>query len=87
MQYEGVILNYAYNDMGNLYTNLGGYFKIPFIMAEVDNLYAKLRGYLAEVDIFLRNYNRSIIIGDDDQRWRPQFEWLDWAASGPKNAA
>jgi hypothetical protein len=27
--------------VGNLYTNLRGYFKLSFIMAEVGNLYAK----------------------------------------------
>ena len=29
----------------HLYTNLGGYFKLSFIMADVGNLYAKLGGY------------------------------------------
>jgi hypothetical protein len=31
--------------VGNLYTNLGGYFELSIIMAEMDNLYAKLEGY------------------------------------------
>ena len=30
---------------GNLDTNLGGYFELSFVMAEVGNLYAKLGGY------------------------------------------
>jgi hypothetical protein len=29
----------------NLYTNIGGYFELFFIMAEVGNLHAKLEGY------------------------------------------
>jgi hypothetical protein len=28
--------------MGNLHTNLGGYFELSFVMAEVGNLYAQL---------------------------------------------
>jgi len=31
--------------VSNLYTNLGGYFKLSFVTAEVGNLYAKLWGY------------------------------------------
>ena len=32
-------------DVGYLYTNLGGYFELSFVMAEVGNLDAKLEGY------------------------------------------
>ena len=32
--------------MGNLYTNIGGYFELSFVMAEVGNLHVKLGGYL-----------------------------------------
>jgi len=28
--------------VGNLYTNLGGYVELSFVMVEVSNLYAKL---------------------------------------------
>jgi hypothetical protein len=31
--------------VGNLYTNIGGYFELSFVMAEVGNLHAKLGGY------------------------------------------
>jgi hypothetical protein len=31
--------------VGNLYTNIGGYFKLYFVMAKVGNLHAKLGGY------------------------------------------
>ena len=31
--------------VGNLYTNIGGYFELSFLMAEVCNLGAKLGGY------------------------------------------
>jgi len=31
--------------MGNLYKNIGGYFELSFVMAEVGNLYANLGGY------------------------------------------
>jgi hypothetical protein len=31
--------------VGNLYTNIRGYFKLYFVMAKVGNLYAKLGGY------------------------------------------
>ena len=39
MQIQGVIC------VGNLYTNLGGYFELSSVMADVGNLYAKLGGY------------------------------------------
>lgn len=51
--------------VGNLDTNLGGYFELCFVMAEVGNLYGKLGGLLyiffimAVVGNFLINYNRS----------------------------
>jgi hypothetical protein len=31
--------------VGNLYINLGGYFELFFVMAEMGNLYAQLGGY------------------------------------------
>jgi hypothetical protein len=35
-----------HNDkIGNLYTNLGGYFELFFIMIRVGNLYINLEGY------------------------------------------
>jgi hypothetical protein len=42
-----VILNYFFIriSVGNLYTNLGGYFELSFVVAEVSNLYAQLGGY------------------------------------------
>ena len=33
--------------VSNLYTNLGGYFKLSFVTAEVGNLYVKLGGTLS----------------------------------------
>jgi hypothetical protein len=32
--------------VGNLYTNIGGYFELYFVMAKVGNLHAKLGGCL-----------------------------------------
>ena len=32
-------------DVDNLYKNIGGYFELSFVMAEVGNLHAKLKGY------------------------------------------
>jgi hypothetical protein len=31
--------------VGNLYTNIGGYFKLYFVMAKMGNLHSKLGGY------------------------------------------
>jgi hypothetical protein len=33
-------------DVDNIYTNLGGYFELSFIIVGVDNLDTKLAGYL-----------------------------------------
>jgi hypothetical protein len=48
----------------NLYINVGVYFELFVVMAEVGNLHAKLEGYfiffiMAVEGNFLINYNRS----------------------------